>query len=48
MPKVKGPNGSVVEVPEVVASGLVGDGSRGYEYVRDESKKTTSKSSSKK
>lgn len=33
MPLVKGPNGLVVDVPDSVASGLVGDGKRGFEYV---------------
>lgn len=33
MAHVKGPNGSVIDVAESVASGLVGDGTRGFEYV---------------
>lgn len=35
MARVKGPNGLVIDVPEAIASGLVGDGTRGYEYVAD-------------
>lgn len=31
--RVKGPNGSEIDVPDTIASGLVGDGQRGYEYV---------------
>jgi hypothetical protein len=30
--RVKGPNGVEIDVPENIASGLVGDGDRGYEY----------------
>lgn len=30
--KVIGPNGLVVDVPGSIATGLVGDGSRGYRY----------------
>lgn len=57
MPAVKGPNGQVVNVPDSVASGLVGAGDRGYSLVKDEpkaekpeptKKSTTRKSSSEK
>lgn len=34
--KVKGPNGLVVDVIESIATGLVGDGTRGYELVEPE------------
>lgn len=34
--RVKGPNGLVIDVPEAIATGLVGDGDRGYELVPDE------------
>jgi len=33
--KVKGPNGTVVDVEKHLATGLVGDGTRGYEFVPD-------------
>lgn len=36
---VKGPNGHVAHVPDRIVSGLVGDGSRGYEIVPDPSDK---------
>lgn len=42
MPKVKGPNGQVYDMPEVVASGLVGSPSGDYEYVKDEPKAKSS------
>lgn len=35
MARVKGPNGTVIDIPASLASGLVGDGTRGYEYVED-------------
>lgn len=31
--RVKGPNGLEFDLPEVTATGLVGRGNRGYEYV---------------
>jgi hypothetical protein len=34
--KVRGPNGFVIEVGEHIATALVGDGTRGYEFVPDE------------
>lgn len=36
MTKVKGPNGTVIDVVDAVATGLVGDGNRGYEFVANE------------
>ena len=42
--RVLGPNGTVVDVRESVATALVGDGSRGYTFVTEpEAKKITSK-----
>ncbi|GGQ07758.1 hypothetical protein GCM10010187_24780 [Actinomadura coerulea] len=35
MPLVKGPNGAVFDLPEAIASGLVGSHDGGYEYVSD-------------
>lgn len=34
--KVVGPNGHVIDVVDAVATGLVGDGSRGFKFVGDE------------
>lgn len=34
--KITGPNGLVVDVPEAIATGLVGDGTRGYSRVVEE------------
>lgn len=31
--KVEGPNGLTIDVPGAIATGLVGDGSRGYRFV---------------
>lgn len=45
MPKVKGPNGRVYDMPEVVASGLVGSPSGDYEYVKTEPRKAPEKKS---
>lgn len=39
--KIQGPNGLVVDVPGAIATGLVGDGSRGYRFVPDEDAKPT-------
>lgn len=42
--RVLGPNGTVVDVRESVATALVGDGSRGYKFAPEpEAKKTTPK-----
>lgn len=41
MARVKGPNGLVLDLPELVAKGLVDEGRTGsYEHVRDEPKKS--------
>lgn len=36
--RVRGPNGMVIDVPESIATGLIGDGTRGYEHVPVEEK----------
>ena len=42
--RVLGPNGTVVDVRESVATALVGDGSRGYKFATEpETKKVTPK-----
>jgi hypothetical protein len=48
MARVKAPNGNVYDLEDAVASGLVGQGNRGYEYVKDEPKKSESKSTARK
>lgn len=47
MARVKGPNGIAYDIEDRVASGLIGKGNRGYEYVKDEPKAEPKKSDGK-
>lgn len=46
--KVTGPNGLVVDVPETIATGLVGDGNRGFAFVPEPKEKPEPEASARK